>query len=82
MARPLHLEYTSVEEIKPKVACNQAGRPFLVTWQQQFSSITGPYGIRGQFVNTDKTLGADFGIMAPTSGVTAEFTTRRCWRQR
>jgi hypothetical protein len=51
------------------------GNQFLVTWQQQYSSITGPYGIRGQFVNTDKTLGADFAIMAPTGGVSAEFTT-------
>ena len=72
---PLHLEYTSVDEIKPKVACDQAGRQFLVTWQQQFSSITGPYGIWGQFVNFDKTLGKNFGLMAPTSGVTAEFTS-------
>ncbi len=71
---PLHLEYTSVDEVKPKVACSQAGRQFLITWQQQFSSVTGPYGIWGQFVNTDKTLGTNFGIMTPTSGVTAEFT--------
>lgn len=72
---PLHLEYTSVEEIKPQVACNAAGNQFLVTWQQQFSSITGPYGIWGQFVNSNKTLGEQFGIMTPTSGVAAEFTT-------
>jgi hypothetical protein len=72
---PLHLEYTSVEEVKPKVACSQSGGQFLVTWQQQFSSITGPYGIWGQFVNTDKTLGRNFGIMTPTSGVPAEFTS-------
>jgi hypothetical protein len=71
---PLHLNYTSIEEIKPKVACSQAGSQFLVTWQQQYSNLTGPYGIRGQFVNTDKTLGIDFQIMAPTAGVTAEFT--------
>ncbi|MBU0512628.1 MAG: hypothetical protein KJ638_13140, partial [Chloroflexi bacterium] len=72
---PLNLESTSVAEIQSQVACNSAGNQFLVVWQQQFSSATGPYGIWGQFVNTDKTLGADFGIMTPTSGVTAEFTT-------
>jgi len=72
---PLHLDFTSVEEVKPKVACNLGGRQFIVTWQQQFSSVTGPYGVWGQFVNTDKTLGADLGIMAPTSGISAEFTT-------
>ena len=72
---PLHLEFTSIDEIKPKVACNDGGNQFVVTWQQQYSSTTGPYGIRGQLVNTDKTLGEDLGIMSPTSGVSAEFTT-------
>jgi len=72
---PLHLDYTSIGEIKPKVACDQAGGQFLVTWQQQYSSLTGLYGVRGQFVNTDKTLGTEFGIMAPTSGISAEFTS-------
>ena len=71
---PLHLSYTSIDEILPQVACNSAGNHFLVVWQNQYSSVTGPYGIRGQFVNNDQTLGADFGIMAPTSGITAEFT--------
>jgi hypothetical protein len=70
----LHLESTSVDEIKPKVAYPSSGGEFLVTWQQQFSSATGPYGVWGQFVNTDKTLGPYFGIMSPTAGITAEFT--------
>ena len=72
---PLHLDNTSVAETEPHVACSQAGNQFLVVWQQQFSSATGPYGIRGQFVNTDKTLGEAFTVMSPTSGVTANFTT-------
>jgi len=70
----LHLEYTSVDEINPKVACNQVGTQFMVTWQQQFSSATGPYGVRGQFVNTDMTLGPFFTIQSPTATVAAEFT--------
>jgi hypothetical protein len=71
----LHLEFTSVGEIKPKVAYPSSGGKFLVTWQQQFSSASGPYGVWGQFVNTDKTLGTYFGIMSPTAGITAEFTS-------
>lgn len=71
----LHLDYTSVLEMSPQVACNGSGNHFLVVWQQQFSSVTGPLGIRGQFVNTNKTLGAFFAIMSPTSGVSAEFTS-------
>ena len=71
---PLHMAFTSIHEVLPQVACNAAGSQFVVVWQQQFSNATGPYGIRGQFVNTDKTLGTDFGIMSPTGGVTAQFT--------
>ena len=71
---PLHLDYTSVDEIYPQVACDLHGKQFFVVWQQQFSNSSGPYGIWGQFVNLDKTLGADAGIMTPTGGVVAEFT--------
>ena len=70
----LHLEFTSVDEVKPKVSCNQAGTQFMVTWQQQFSSATGPYGVRGQFINTDMTLGPFFTIKSPTATVVSEFT--------
>ena len=72
---PLHMEYTGVDEVKPEVACNQGGNQFLVTWQQQFSNASGPYGIAGQFVNTDHALESAFGIMIPSSGISAEFTT-------
>ncbi|MDF1513595.1 MAG: hypothetical protein P1S60_07285 [Anaerolineae bacterium] len=71
---PLHLDYTSVYETEPQVACSATGDSFLVVWQQQFSSLTGPYGIWGQFVSIHKTLGASIGIMVPTSGVNAYFT--------
>ena len=72
---PLHLDSTSVAEIKSQVACNEAGNQFLVVWQQQFSNAAGPYGIRGQFVNNDKTLGTPFTIVSPWVGGSAEFTT-------
>ena len=72
---PILLDSTAVEEVYPQVACNSGGNQFLVVWQQQFSSASGPYGIWGQFVNTDKTLGKSFGIITPTSGVSAQFTT-------
>ncbi|TFG69745.1 MAG: hypothetical protein E4H27_06835, partial [Anaerolineales bacterium] len=74
-AEVLHLDYTGVAEISPSVACTAGGALFLVTWQQQFSSLSGPFGIWGQFVNANKTLGEPFGIMAPQSGVSAQFTS-------
>ena len=70
----LHFASTSVDQINPQVACNSAGNRFLVVWQEQYSSATGPYGVRGQFVNNNKTLESDFEIMAPTGGIPAEFT--------
>ncbi len=47
----------------------------MVVWQQQFSNNSGPYGVSGQFVNSNKTLEERFSIKSPTSGVTAEFTS-------
>ncbi len=69
-----HFPGTSVAERRPAIACNAAGQHYLVVWEQQYSSLTGPFGIRGQDVSPDKTAGTGFGIMAPTGGITAEFT--------
>jgi len=70
---PLHLDSTSVNEIYPDVACNAAGNKFMVVWQQQYSSAIGPYGVQGQFMKNDKTLGSVVQIMAPTAGIAADF---------
>ena len=71
----LHFDSTTIDEIYPEVGCNSAGNQFLVVWQHQYSSTSGPYGVRGQLVYHDKSLGDPVQIMAPTAGVTAEFTT-------
>lgn len=70
-----HVIYdTVVHEIEPDVACNMSGRQYLVVWQQQYSNLTGPYGVSGRLVSADKTMGSAFGIMGPTAGITAQFT--------
>jgi len=69
-----HFPYTSVAEQRPAIACNTAGQHYLVVWEEQYSSLTGPFGIRGQDVSPDKTVGTYFDIVAPTAGITAEFT--------
>jgi len=69
-----HLQGTTVAEVEPNVACNMSGRQYLVIWQQQYSNLTGPYGVWGRLVFADKSMNPEFGIMAPTAGVTAEFT--------
>ena len=69
-----HIYGTTVAEVEPDVACNMSGRQYLVVWQQQYSNLTGPYGVWGRLVFADKSMDPEFRIMAPTAGITAEFT--------
>ena len=48
-----HVADTVLHDSYPDTACSHNGRQFLVTWQQQYSSTSGPYGIIGRFVNTE-----------------------------
>ncbi len=57
---------TSAAEIYGDVACDQSGRQFLVAWQQQYSSTSGPFGVWGRFVRPDGFMGPSFGVVAPT----------------
>lgn len=63
---PLVIYNTSVHEQKPDVACNSttSGSMFLVTYEQQYSNITGPYGIWGRLVYQDYSMSSVFGIVA------------------
>jgi len=63
---PYVIYNTSVHEQNPDVACNSttAGHMFLVTYEQQYSSITGPYGVWGRFVYQDYSMSSVFGIVA------------------
>jgi len=45
-----HFDYTSVDESFPDVDCNPGTKEFLVVFQQQYSSASGPFGIFGQTV--------------------------------
>jgi hypothetical protein len=58
------IQETSIAEVEPDVACNVNGHQYLVVWQQQYSSATGPYGVWGRLVSADKTMGPKFGIIA------------------
>ena len=45
-----HIEWTPANEIYPDVSSDRGGSQFLVVWQQQYSSTSGPYGISGRMV--------------------------------
>jgi len=59
---------TTVHEQEPDVACNMSGQQYLVVWQQQYSNLSGPFGVWGRLVFSDKTMGSVFGIVAGATG--------------
>ena len=68
------IQDTSANEIEPDVACIGELGQWMVTWQQQYSSLSGPYGVGARTVDGADAMGAVWPLMAPTAGITAEFT--------
>lgn len=66
---PLHILDRTAHEQEVDVACNTRGQECLVVFQEQFSNLTGPYGITGRPVFTDRTMGSLFGIVGPYPGL-------------
>jgi len=69
-----HIYGDPVHQVDPDIACVSDGSLYLITWQQQYSNITGPYGIFGRMISSEKQMNTEFSLMAPTGGVQAEFT--------
>jgi len=59
-AAPVHLPYSSVNESTPDIAAHPESSNFLITWRQQYSSISGPYGIEAQVLHATNVLGRTF----------------------
>lgn len=59
-----HIYGTTAAEAEPDVVCNMSGQQYLVVWQQQYSNLTGTYGVWGRLVSADKTMSPEFGIIA------------------
>lgn len=64
----LLIYHTSVNEVNPDVACNMSGNQYLVAWQQQYSNLTGPFGVWGRLVFPDNTMEPEFGIISGVTG--------------
>lgn len=71
----LTVRSTSVNEIHPDVVCTGETEQWLVTWQQQYSSLTGPYGVWARTVDASDSMGELMALVAPGGGGTAEFTS-------
>jgi len=59
-----HVRGTSVDETLPDIVCGSGEDQYLVVWQQQYSNLSGPYGVWGRVLDTNKTQGTIFGIVA------------------
>ena len=68
---PYVIYNTSVHEQNPDVACNSttAGHMFLVTYEQQYSNLTGPYGVWGRLAYQDYSMSSVFGVVAGTGSL-------------
>jgi hypothetical protein len=67
-----HVIYnTPTNEQNPDVACNSttSGSMFLVTYEQQYSSTSGHYGVWGRFVYPNYSMSSAFGIVAGTASL-------------
>jgi hypothetical protein len=69
-----HIFGDPVHQVAADVTCVSNGSLYIVTWQNQFSTITGPYGILGRMISSEKRMGDAFTLMSPTAGIQAEFT--------
>ncbi|RME85220.1 MAG: hypothetical protein D6775_03360, partial [Caldilineae bacterium] len=63
-----HLFSTVVNENEPSVACDQGGTQYMVSFQIQYSNLSGPFGIRGQRLLPDKTMLPSIEVAAPPAG--------------
>ena len=57
MEAPVHLDWTSINERMPDIAAYPESSNFLIAWEQQYSSTTGPYGIRARVLDATNVLG-------------------------
>jgi hypothetical protein len=53
---PVQFDGFSINERLPAVSCIGESSRFLVSWSQQYSSITGAYGVQGQVIDADRTM--------------------------
>lgn len=66
-------DVTTVSEIEPDVSCNMSGNQYFLTWQQQYSNTSGPYGITGKVIYPNQTVEEAFAISGPYQGVAADY---------
>lgn len=69
------VEATGGDDLEASAACSMNGSSYLLTWQMQYSSLTGPYGITGKLIFPNGDSEPSFAISGPFIGVTTDFQT-------
>lgn len=64
--------HSSINEKLPDIGAYPESSDFLVTWEKQYSSAVGPYGINAQAFAAGGTLGASFVLRTHYIGETTE----------
>lgn len=67
---PIHFYSTVVSEQNPNVTCGTGPAEYMVLYETQYSSTTGPFGIHGQLVPTSGSLPPYFVVRGPIAGET------------
>lgn len=65
---PYAIAGSPFNETEHDIACSMSGQEYLVAWQQQYTSVTGPAAVWGRQVHSDKSMGPEFGIIAGATG--------------
>ena len=60
-----HPAFRSIHERNPSVACNPGAQHYFVVWEEQYSNLSGPYGVSGRLIRTDGSFEADVVIVGP-----------------
>lgn len=61
----LHSALRTIHEKNPSVACNPEAGHYFVVWEEQYSNLSGPYGVSGRLIHTDGTFEGDVVIVGP-----------------
>lgn len=60
LSTPVHPGFTTLNDQNADIGAHPNSSNFLVSWQVQYDSLSGDYGIFSQVLNADGTLGAKF----------------------
>lgn len=71
-AAPVHVAGSPVDERNPDIAVHPEKTGYLMVWEQQYSSISGPFGIHNRTLTVGNSLGDAFEVSGIFAGQTVD----------